>query len=288
MIRTRSSEAVGVIGLGIIGSRVARALRAKGFRVFAWSRTPKPEPGFVASPSEVARAARTIQLFVSDANAARKTVAAMESELTADHLVLCHATIGKRATLDLADSVAKTGATLLDAPFTGSRIAAENSALHYYVAGPADALARARPVLEASSKSILPMGRTGDAALVKVATNLITAATGEALSEALAMVVAHGVDPARFAEALSVNAIRSSFIDMKLPNMIAGDFTPHFSLKHMLKDVRLAIESARDSATGAPLAEAVETAFAEGVRHGWGEDDFTGIARLHASALHKA
>ena len=108
---------VGVIGLGIIGSRVAKNLRTKGFDVYVWNRTPKSEPNFVSSPAEVAKAAQIIQIFVSNDAAVLETLAALRTELTPNHLILIHSTISPETVQKARDVVTSTGAHLVDAPF---------------------------------------------------------------------------------------------------------------------------------------------------------------------------
>ena len=115
---------VGIIGLGIIGSRMAANLRTAGFQVYVWNRTPKPAPNFLASPAEVAELCDTIQLVVADAPALLSTLEALGSVLAPRHTVICSATVGSAATLEAARIVTARGAKFLDAPFTGSKTAA--------------------------------------------------------------------------------------------------------------------------------------------------------------------
>ncbi len=126
-------------------------------------------------------------------------------------------------------------------PFTGSKVAAENGQLVYYIGGDEAALKQARPILEASSKEIVLIGeKIGDATIMKVATNIVTAATAQVAAEALALVRKAGISPELFGRAMKSNASNSATLEMKVPMMLAGDFEPHFSVKHMLKDVRIA------------------------------------------------
>lgn len=231
---------VGVLGLGIIGSRVAENARAAGHEVFVWNRTPKAIPNFLGSPAEVAEVARILQIFVRDDEALREVLEQMKPVLTKGHLVINHATVSREATLAAAAFCEELGVDFLDAPFTGSKLAAQNGKLVYYVGGPEPLVARARPVLEASSTKILPMGEVGDATVVKIATNLVSAAIVKAVQEAAAISSGCGVALPRLLEALEANANFSPVIGMKLPAMIKGDFEPHFSLKNMLKDARYA------------------------------------------------
>ena len=97
----------------------------------------------------------------------------------------------------------------------------------------------AAPVLKASSKAIVKIGKIGEAAVVKVATNMISAVTVQTLAEAYAIVKGSGIDPAALSEALKYNANRSGITDQKLPKILNREYEPHFSLKHMFKDVQL-------------------------------------------------
>jgi 3-hydroxyisobutyrate dehydrogenase-like beta-hydroxyacid dehydrogenase len=270
---------VGVIGLGIIGSRVAAALRHEGFPTSVWNRTPKAIPNFLASPAEVAGASQVIQLFVADAAATLAMIDAMGDRLTRDHVVLSHGTIGLEGTLEAAERVRKRGARFLDAPFTGSKGAAENRQLVYYLGGDSELALRVRPVLEASSKGILHVGEIGQAAVVKIATNMISAATAQVLAEALALTVKSGVRGEALAEAIALNAMRSGVTDLKLPKMLNGDYEPHFSLKHMLKDVQLGMHLAKQLGIELPATATVTQELAEGAACGWGDLDYAAVAK---------
>src|SRR3954452_24672493 len=170
-MRRKTRKTAGLIGLGIIGSRVANGLRAAGFQTYGWNRSVKPVPNFLASPAEVAEVADLVQIFVSDAPALMEVLEAMGPKLTAEHLIICSATIGPEATLEAVKFVEDRGARFLDAPFTGSKLAAERSQLVYYVGGDDATFLPVRPILEATSKTIVRTGKIGDAALVKIVTN---------------------------------------------------------------------------------------------------------------------
>ena len=96
----KSPKNVGLIGLGIIGSRVAVGLRSEGFQVYVWNRTPKAAPNFLGSPAEVAEAADIIQIFVADSGALFSVIEAMGDALTPDHVVVCSSTVGPEAAIE--------------------------------------------------------------------------------------------------------------------------------------------------------------------------------------------
>src|SRR5476651_2320998 len=97
----------------------------------------------------------------------------LSSSLTAQHIVTAHCTVAPETMRAAAEMVERRGARFLDAPFTGSKVAAENGQLVYYIGGDEAALKQARPILEASSKEIVMIGKIGDATLMKVGTNII-------------------------------------------------------------------------------------------------------------------
>src|SRR5579862_1857979 len=154
----KARKNVGVIGLGIIGTRVAAGLRAAGYQVYVWNRSAKPAPNFLGSPAEVAESSEIIQIFVSDAQALFDVAEAMSERLTPKHVIVCNSTVGPEAVLEAAQLIQARGAQFLDAPFTGSKVAAEKRELVYYVGGSEQAYVRVRPILELTSKSIVRMG----------------------------------------------------------------------------------------------------------------------------------
>ncbi|MEA3210541.1 MAG: hypothetical protein QOE70_3598 [Chthoniobacter sp.] len=281
----KSRKNVGLIGLGIIGSRVATGLRAAGFQAFVWNRTPKPAPNFLGSPAEVAELCEIIQIFVSDAQALFEILEQMADALTPQHVIICNATVGPEATLEAARFVEERDAHFLDAPFTGSKAAAEKRDLVYYIGGDDATFLRARPVLEASSRAIVRIGEVGHAATLKVVTNMITAVSIQTLAEALAIVQKAGLDPEVLAAALEHNACRSPAMEMKLPKMIAGNYEPHFSLKHMFKDVQLGIHVANALDIEIPATTVTAGVMYGALNQGWGELDFCTLYKVYEAQV---
>lgn len=271
-------ETVGVIGQGIIGSRVGALLRNTDRHVYVWNRTPKPIPNFVGSPAEVAQLADIIQIFVADGTALKQVIAALKDKLEKRHIVLCNGTCDPESVVEAYQTVRECGASFLDAPFTGSRGAAEKGALVYYVGGDPKALERARPVLEVSGREILHLGRVGEASLIKIATNMISAATTGILAEAYGLISKAGVDPQRFAEALEQNACYSGLVAMKLPQMMARDYDPHFSLKHMFKDAQYALNLGRQLGVEEPVLSTTASVMFRAIQKGHGEQDYLVLA----------
>ena len=272
---------VGVVGLGIIGSGIAGHLRRKGFAVFVWNRSPRPVPNFVGSPGELAELCNYIQIFVSDDNALLRTVEQLSEKLTPRHVIFGHSTVAPDSMRAAADIVERHGARFVEACFTGSKGAAEKGELVYYVGGTNEALREGRPILEASSKEIVHIGAVGQASAIKVATNMITAASIQASAEALALVQAEGLALEKFVEAMRVNASYSGTLAMKLPKMLDRDFAPHFSVKHMLKDMQIASQIALSHYLDLSVTAAARDQLFEQMQWGHGEDDYSSVLRKY-------
>jgi 3-hydroxyisobutyrate dehydrogenase-like beta-hydroxyacid dehydrogenase len=278
-------KSIGVIGLGIIGRAVAAHLRRRGFPVFVWNRSPRPVPNFVGSPAELADLCNYIQIFVSDDEALLQTAEQLSADLALHHVILAHSTVAPDSMRAAAEIVERRGARFVEASFTGSKPAAEKGELVYYVGGTDAALREARPILEASSKEIIHIGAVGQASAIKIATNMITAASVQAAAEALALVQALGVPPEKFLEAMRANASHSTTLAMKLPKMLDRDFEPHFSVKHMLKDMQIANQIALSRYLDLGLIAAARDQLVEQMQLGHGDDDYSSVARKY---LHEA
>lgn len=280
---TAVAPQAGVLGLGLIGSRVAARVQSAGFPLAVWNRTHRSFDGLPAlapDPAAVAQAADVLQLFVADDEALSATVRALLPALGPAHVVVSHATVAPETVCELAAEVAATGAAFLDAPFTGSRDAATQGQITYYIGGEADALERARPVLTASAKAILPVGAIGQASAVKLATNIMAAAAAVSLAEAIHLLRANGVDPQILVSALENNAARSGVVDLKLPCMLGDDYAPRFSARNMRKDLRLA-GAAADPQHRA-LTETMRQLYDEACRAGLGEEDFATVVKVES------
>ena len=173
------------------------------------------------------------------------------------------------------------GARFVEACFTGSKGAAEKGELVYYVGGTEEALREARPILEASSKEIVYIGAVGQASAIKIATNMVTAASVEAAAEALALIQAQGLPLEKFVEAMRANASYSGTLAMKLPKMIDRDFQPHFSVKHMLKDMEIASHIALSHYLDLRVTAAARDQLVEQMQWGHGEQDYSSVVRKY-------
>ena len=240
---------------------------------------------FSGRPVEIAELCDVVQIFVADDEALLEMVGRLSPGLTALCTVTAHCTVAPETMRAAAEVVERRGARFLDAPFTGSKVAAENGQLVYYIGGDEVALKKVRPILEASSKEIVVIGdKIGDATVMKVATNLITAATAQVAAEALALVRKAGLSAELFSRAMKSNASNSTTVEMKVPMMVAGDFEPHFSVKHMLKDVRIGMKLAERYGLDLPVTAASRDMLLDEAKHGRGDADYSSVAQKYFPA----
>jgi len=271
-------QRVTIIGLGIIGSAWAKNLHADGLTVRGWNRTPKDLPFYEADLPRAVENAEAIIIVVADPPAVESVLNIITPHLKPGQLVIQSSTISAHWTKLFARHVEAAGALFLEAPFTGSKPAAEARKTVYYLGGTMEVVEKARPVLTRLASHLLHIGALGAASSLKLAMNLNLAIMSEALSESLALARAEGIPDEKFFEALHLNAGRSGFSDLKEPKFCAGDYAPQFSLKHMNKDLRLALETA--GSLELPIAKSLKSFYNKGMELSLAEDDLTGLIRL--------
>ena len=269
---------VAILGLGIIGAVWARNLRQDGVPVKVWNRTRKDFEGWCDTPAEAISGAGLIIIVVSDPPAVQDVLRAILPALKPGQIVMQSSTISAAWTLEFAAQVKATGADFLEAPFTGSKPAAEQRKNVFYLGGDAGVIAKVRPVLERLAVKIQHVGELGKGSAVKLAMNMNIALVLEALSESRRFALSQGLTDEIFFEALSGNVSRSGVSDLKEPKLRSRDFGPQFSLKHMDKDLRLAEGDAKDLRL--PLFKALREVYQEGMRRGLGDSDFAVLDSL--------
>ncbi len=268
-----------VLGLGIIGSRARAGLAGAGWDVSCWNRTPKGIEGETTAPEDAVRGADVISLYLKDAPAVREVIAKLDGAIEPGRILLNHSTVDLETTLWLDDWCRARGCRFLDAPFTGSKVAAGSGQLVYYIGGDPALAAELDDYLSATSKSRLHCGPVGAATVIKLTTNLISACTVQALSEALAITTRHGVPAERLIQAVAQNVSGSPLAAMKLPTMAAGDFETHFSLANMGKDARYMVALAQSAGLETPAIAAVSQRLADLCQQGLGELDYSALAK---------
>jgi 3-hydroxyisobutyrate dehydrogenase-like beta-hydroxyacid dehydrogenase len=278
---------IGIIGCGIIGSRMGQGWQKAGHRVIGWNRTPAhaKDAGFplVDSPAVVASESDVIVIVVADPPALISVTEGPQGLARVSlkgKVILNASTVGPADNQRAAGHVQEAGGEFLEIPFTGSKGGAEAGKLVFYVGGDKDLVARMQPLLLQIGQKCFHFGAVGTAADAKLVMNMMLANLMEAMTEGLVFAGKAGLDRATFIEAYKMNAGYSVLADMKIEKMLAGDYSTHFSLKHMDKDIRLALERAAELKTACPLTERLKEVFSKAMEAGWGEEDFSVLYRL--------
>jgi len=254
-------ERVGFIGLGIMGSPMARHLLEAGFPLTVHSRSPAPVDALVSdgavratSPSEVAGVSDVVITMLPDTPDVEHVMLGDDGVAVgapAGTLVIDMSTIDPGPTRAMAEQLGKHGVEMLDAPVSGGERGAIDGTLSIMVGGPDGAFARAQPILQVMGKNIVHVGPSGAGQITKACNQLVVAATIEAVAEALVLAERSGVDPAKVREALLGGFAGSKILEVHGQRMLDRAFEPGFRARLHRKDARIVLDAAR--AAGSPI-----------------------------------
>jgi 3-hydroxyisobutyrate dehydrogenase-like beta-hydroxyacid dehydrogenase len=281
---------IGFIGLGLMGKPMARNLLKAGFPLVVWNRTAARAEDLVregaklgASPAATAAQADVLITIVSDPPAVEKILWGADGALGAlrrGSVLIDSSTISPELARRTAEACEKIDVGYLDAPVTGGTWGAEKGELVFMVGGQAETLEKIRPVLEAMGKKIFHLGPNGAGQTVKLAMNLILALQVEALAEALALVTHAGVAGERLVEVMQASMARAAVLDVKAPLILKNEFPPSFPLRLMHKDIRLALELARQEGITLPAAAASYATYSAVKESSNDDPDYAAVARF--------
>jgi 3-hydroxyisobutyrate dehydrogenase-like beta-hydroxyacid dehydrogenase len=272
-----------------MGGPMGLNLLKAGFPLVVWNRTKAKAEELVAAgarladdPRGVAEQAGVLITILSDPPAleevlfAKGALAAMRPGST----LIDSSTVSPELARRLAAACAERGVDFLDAPVTGGTWGAKKGELVFMIGGKVEVLDRVRPVLEAVGKKLLLLGPNGAGQTVKLGMNLLLALQVDAFAESLALVTAAGVPADKLLEVLQSSMARSGVLDVKAPMMVKGEFPASFPLRLMHKDVRLALELARERGVKLPCGEAAYATYSAVMGSSTDDPDFSAIARF--------
>ena len=282
-----SKPHIAFLGLGIMGSGMARRLLVNGFPLTVFNRNAEKSKPFAAegaqvaaSPREAAAQADFIISMVADDNASRSLWLGEHGALAAARPgVVCIecSTVTVNWVRELSAAATARGCELLDAPVTGSKTQAASGELSFLVGGDSATLEKARPVLAAMSKAVIHLGPTGSGALLKLINNFVCGVQVAALAEAVAMIERSGLDRAKALEVLTSGAPGSPLVKAVSTRMTTPDFTPNFLLRLMAKDLGYAIQEGGNLSVELVTATAALENFQRAIVTGHGEKDIAAV-----------
>jgi 3-hydroxyisobutyrate dehydrogenase-like beta-hydroxyacid dehydrogenase len=281
---------VGFIGLGIMGEPMCRNVLAGGHDVVVYNRTPaKMAPltsagaRAASSLAELVRRSEVVITMVSDPAAVRDVVTArggLLSALSPGMTYIDMTTVSPETSREIATLVRGTGASFLEAPVLGSRRPAAEGTLVILTGGDAEVSRRSEPLLRTMGRKVVHMGDTGMAAHMKLIINQIMGTLLCVFAEAALTGMAAGLPAEKILEVIEDSVVASPAIRAKGPDMLGERvFTPHFPLKHALKDMRLAVEAGRKAGVPTPVTKAAFDLFAAALSGGFGDRDVSAVLR---------
>ncbi len=252
---------ISFIGLGVMGAPMARHLVEAGHVVRGFNRSPgkartwaEATGGAMASTvAEAAENAELLILCVGDDDDVRGVVAEALETLYGGAVIVDHTTTSATLAREMAETAAKRGCAFLDAPVSGGQAGAENGRLVTMIGGEDEALATARPALEAYCAAIRHMGPPGSGQLAKMANQIAIAGVVQGMAEAVHFAQAAGLDTDAVFEAVSQGSAQSWQMDNRWKTAARGEFAFGFAVDWMRKDLGLVLDEARRN--GARLAQ---------------------------------
>src|SRR3990170_397998 len=282
---------IGFLGMGAMGGPMARRLVQTGFSVTGYdvsearaAAAAKDGVTISKSPAAVARVAEVVLSSLPNPPAIRQAYLGADgavSALRAGTILVDMSTIDPNTWRDVADAAAARGAESLGAPVSGGPADAGSGRLVFLVGGDAAVIDRCRPVLEALGTEIHHLGPLGAGYIVKLVNNVMSMCNVAVAAEAMVLGVRAGMDPQRLFDVLSTSGGRSHPFLKRFPNVLAGDFTPHFGIGLSRKDLSLAMALAARLEMPMLVTSTVRQVYEAAHAQGLGQLDMAGVTKLY-------
>jgi 3-hydroxyisobutyrate dehydrogenase len=288
---TGRGPATGVIGLGAMGSGVARSLLRAGLGLRVCDVRPEivrqlaaEGATAAASPAALGAAVDVAIVLVLNAEQAERVLLGEDGAAPAmkpGSVVLMSVTVPPDVAERLGARLAERGVLMIDGPVSGGAARAAAGQLTVMASGPPEAFARAEPVLTAIAAKVYRLGDApGMGSKVKMINQLLAGVHIAAMAEALALGIRAGVDPRVLYEVISNSAGSSWMFQNRVPHILAGDYTPLSAVNIFVKDLGIVLDSARRLTFPLPLTAAAHQMFLATSAHGHGHEDDAAVIKL--------
>jgi len=282
-----TKPSLGLIGLGIMGRPMARNLMKAGYRLTVLDIDSSAVAALAAegaevgqTPAQVAASTDVLITMLPDSPQVREVYlgrgGAFEA-LRPGWLAIDMSSIAPSTARELAERAAAAATEMLDAPVSGGDKGAIAGTLSIMVGGSDEAFERALPILQAMGKTIVHVGGPGAGQVVKICNQVVVAVVIEAVSEALVLGAKAGVDPALIADVLQGGLAATRVLEMRRENMLSGSFDPGFRIRLHLKDLKNALELAREIDVALPAAAQVDQLMRVASAAGHADYDHSGL-----------
>ena len=280
---------IGFIGLGIMGSPMAKNLLKAGYDVTVSSRNKTPEEftalgAKLASNTEIGETCDVVMTMLPNSPQVKSVM--LEDEKVADHMkpgsvFIDMTSINPVASKEIAAELAKRGIEMLDAPVSGGEPKAIDGTLSFMVGGKQEVFDTYKPVLLAMGASVVRCGEVGAGNTTKLANQIIVACNIQALSEALMLAKKADVDPELVFQAIRGGLAGSTVMDAKAPMMIAGNDKPGFRIDLHIKDLNNALDCAHTVGAPVPMTAAAQEVLQWMHSHEGGNKDHSAMVQYY-------
>jgi 3-hydroxyisobutyrate dehydrogenase len=290
----RPLEAIGFIGLGVMGRSMARHLRNAGHPMVVYNRTKARAAEVLElgaewrdSPADVAADAALVITMVGYPHDVEQVYFGRDGILErarADALLIDMTTSTPSLARRISEAAREHGAHALDAPVSGGDIGAREARLTIMVGGAAAPFGRALPVFEKIGRTIRLLGGPGAGQHTKMCNQIAIAAGMLGVCEALAYAEGAGIDRTLMIETISTGAAASWSLSNYGPRIIAGNYEPGFYVKHFIKDMEIALTAAGEMGLDTPGLELALELYRRLAALGYGDNGTQALYRLYTEA----
>jgi 3-hydroxyisobutyrate dehydrogenase len=280
---------IAFIGMGTMGAPMALNILNAGYDVVVHNRhrdreTPLAEKGAVraATPAEAAETADFVIICVSDTPDVETIVLGDNGIIRGakkDTIVVDMSTISPSATRRMAAALAEKEIRMIDAPVSGGSEGARNGTLAIMVGGAAEDVEKVRPVLATMGKTITHVGPIGSGQITKAINQVIIAATYLGVAEGMTLGLKAGLDMEKVVNAIAGGAAGSWVLDNRSSFMINNEYPLGFRVRLHAKDLKIALEAARELGAALPVSALVDQIESGLIGRGFGDEDVSAMAR---------
>ncbi len=289
---TKENTRLGFIGVGNMGSRMAKRLLEHGYQIIVYNRSREAAEALVNygatvadSIAELASKADVILSSLTNDEAVRSVYTDPEGVLARvrrGSAIIEMSTVSPATSRELYNLSCEAGVKFLDSPVSGSTPAAEEGTLTLFCGGDEELFRAAQPIFSAIAKQYFYLGGSGSGTAMKLVANTLLGVGMQAIAESVALGQKEGLDRHRLFDVLSHTAVIAPAHLGKLSRADVGDYSPQFAIRLMNKDFRLVLETAVAAKVSMPATAAAfqmnVAEFAEGQ-----EEDFSAVIKLMES-----
>jgi 3-hydroxyisobutyrate dehydrogenase len=278
----------GFVGLGAMGTHMARNLKRAGLLAAVWNRSSGKAKALAAelevdAPTTLAELAAGCDAIVSCVSAdadVLEVTRALVPALRSGALMLDCSTVSGETARQAAELLEPRGADFLDCPVSGGVEGARDATLAIMVGGKPEAFERAQPILQALGRTIAHFGPVGSGQAAKATNQIMCAGIIEAIAEAMAFARAQGLPLDKLIDTLGKGAGSSWYFVHRAPNMARGSYPAGFRVRLHEKDLGICHDMVARFGVALPVVERMRAEYAELIARGYGDEDISATFRL--------